>query len=230
MADSGEGRNYTFSDGTLIQKTDSLIQSVKRDATDFVTRGITPATIDNLDNMRDDFDDFPTDLELLGLQTDATEKKLAAEEKLKAAIRVVRDIAYDKYEGKSFYKSFGFDDMDGMRDAELHRLAKRTVRVGNTLLTDLATNGLTPALLNAVTATDNDFDTALDAQAAAVENRDIAQQTRVRKGNTLYDEFARLCRIGKSLYGNGIDPAKFNDYIILFPDNEDTEEETPPVE
>ncbi len=216
MAVPEDKRVYNFSDGTLIQKTDTLIINIQRDAADFATRGTTAATVSALQDMRDDFDNYPTDPELQGREVDATLKKVSAQRDLTLQIKVVRDIAYDQYKGKGLYSCFGFKNMDNATDASLHRLAKRTVRVGTTLLPDLTDNGLTPDVLKTVAELDKTFDAALDAQEAAIETRDIATQARVRKGNDLYREFSRLCAIGKSLYAS-TDEAKYNDYVILDP-------------
>jgi hypothetical protein len=118
-----------------------------------------------------------------------------------------------KFGNSGEYRIFEFKDMAKLSDSDLNKLAKRVVRIGTTYLAQLASEGLTQAMLTALTALSNSFDDAQDAQEVAIENRNLATQDRVEKGNTLYAEVARLCSIGRTLYAE-TNPAKYNDYII----------------
>lgn len=215
-------RNYNFTDADLKQRVDSLILSITRDITDFNKRGVITATLDALAAENEAFADLPTDEELLGQKTTATENKDAAATVLKAQIRAIRGMADDKFNGKGIYRSFGFEGMDEMTDNDLHRLGKRVFRVGTALQAAMQPNGLTAEVLTALKDATASFDNLIDVQDDAIKTRDIAAETRINAGNELFAEFSRLCNIGKSLYQD-TDEAKYNDYVI------DSSPATPPT-
>lgn len=213
MPKQEETRNYHFTDADLKQRVDTVIVNINRDIADFNTRGVTTDTLENLGTMNEDFDNMPTDVELLGLITTATENKDAMAEQLRISIRSIRGIANDKYKGKGLYRTFGFEGMDELSDNELYRLSGRVVRVGTNLQSEMAANGLTTDMLTDLKTLSKSFDNAIEEQQTAIENRDLARQARVSAGNILYAEYSRLCDIGKSLYED-TDEAKYNDYVI----------------
>jgi hypothetical protein len=213
MAKKVEKRQYLMADAELKQFGDLTVLNVTRDLTDFTTRGVTEDTVENLETLVEIFFNTPTDDELLGPIMAATDAKNALAEQLKVAIRPIRSMAELKYKGMGKYNTFGFKDMARLSDKELVYLAAKVVRVGTTLLSELASEGLTQLMLTALTNLNTQFDTSIDTQQNLIENRDLAAQDRVEKGNTLYAEIARLCAIGQSLYIDS-DPAKYNDYVI----------------
>lgn len=215
-------RNYNFPDADLKQRVDSAILSITRDITDFKKRGVNTATLDALAAKNEAFADLPTDEELLGQKTTATENKDAAATVLKEQIRSIRGMADDKFKGKGLYRSFGFEGMDEMTDNDLHRLGKRVFRVGIAQQANMLANGLTVAVLTALNDATTNFDTLIDEQDDAIKARDIAAEIRVNAGNELFDEYSRLCNIGKSIYQD-TDEAKYNDYVI------DSSPATPPT-
>ena len=213
MSKKATTRNYPMSDGTLKQKADLLVLNINRDTASFATRGVNSATILALKAMITAVDDGPTDEELLGPVMDATQQKDNAANNLQLSIRTVRNMAENKFKGKGLYHSFGFEDMSEMSDDNLYRLGKRVGRVGNSLLAQLASEGLTAAIITNINTQSSALDTAIDNQHAAIETRDLATQDRIIKGNTLWDEMTRLAGIGKTLFAD-VDEAKYNDYVL----------------
>lgn len=228
MAKKVVTRNYPMSDGDLKQKADSLTGNLNRDAANFATRGVTNATILNYKSLITSFDDTPTDEELQGPVMDATLQKDTAANALRMSIRTVRNMAENKFKGEGFYHSFGFEDMADMSDNDLYRLGKRVGRVANTLLSQLASEGLTAAMITTINTQTTALDNAIDAQHAAIENRDIATQDRIIKGNTLWDEMTRLASIGKSIFVD-VDEAKYNDYVLIDTPSGNGGNQPPPV-
>jgi hypothetical protein len=206
-------REYRFTDAELKQLSDITGINVTRDMTDFSTRGVSAATVTALEALITAFDNYPTDSELLGMVSLATEEKDAIAEQIRIAIRKIRSMAEIKYGKAGKYKIFDFKDMAALSDNELDKLAKRVVRVGTTYLTELTSEGLTQAMLTALTDLYTDFDDALDTKEIAIETRNQSTQERVEKGNTLYTEVSRLCAIGRALYVD-TNPAKYEDYVI----------------
>lgn len=209
-----ETRLYSMSDGDLKQKADGLKATITRDLADFAKRNITATQVDAYQTTIDAFDEATTDVELQGEVTVAADAKNVIAENTRLAIRSIRGMADTAYNGKGKYNIFGFEDLARLTDADLYKLAKRVVRVGGKLFTDLAAQGLTRAQLTDLDNLAKSFDTAIDAVEEAIENRDLETQDRIIKGNTLWQEMLRLAAIGKSLYED-TNEAKFNDYVLI---------------
>jgi hypothetical protein len=223
-------RDYQFSDGVLKQKADDVVGSVQRDLTSFSTRGVSATTVTNLQTLITAFDNTQTDEELQGALSVTTDAKNVLADSLKLAIAVVRSMAENKFGVESaLFRSFAFDGMSVMSDEQLYRLGKRVIRVATAQLTQLASEGLTAAVITNLTSITTNFDTSIDVQQEAVKNRDIKTQDRVEKGNAVYKEITRLCNTGKSIFVN-TDEAKYNDYVIYnTPTGTDETPLVPPV-
>lgn len=207
-------RDYKFADGYLKQKADDIVGSVQRDSAQFATRGVTAATIATLQTNIANFDNTQTDEELKGALSVTTDAKDAIADTLRGSVATIRTMAENKLGRESaFYRSFSFEGMDAMTDEQLYRLGKRVVREATAQLPQLASEGLTAAMVtNLLTITTN-FDNAIDAQQSAVKNRDIKTQDRIVKGNIVYKEIVRLTNTGKDLFAS-TDEAKYNDYVL----------------
>lgn len=219
-------RDYKFSDGILKQKSDNVATSVTRDQTEFTSRGITAADVTAFTAQSGAFGDLPSDEELLGDVSVATETKDVAAEELRIKIRTVRTMAQNKWgEGSARYRSYDFKDLANLPDEELVRLGKRVKRVGTNQLLQMGTEGLTALMLNAIGLLVTDLDTKIDLQNDSVEVRDIATEDRIDDGNALYKALVRFCNTGKDIWET-TDEAKYNDYVIY---NTISGAEEPPV-
>ena len=207
-------RDYKFADGVLKQKADDIVGSVQRDSTQFATRGVTPATLTALQTNIANFDNTQTDEELQGALSVTTEAKNTLADTLRGAIGTIRTMAENKLgTASAFYRSFAFEGMDAMTDEQLYRLGKRVVREATAQLAQLASEGLTAAMVTNLSTVTTNFDNAIDAQESAVKNRDIKTQDRIAKGNIVYKEIVRLTNTGKDLFAS-TDEAKYNDYVL----------------
>ena len=207
-------RDYIFSDGFLKQKADDIVGSIQRDSTEFATRGVTATTMTAFQNSISSFDNTQTDKELQGAVSVTTDAKNALASNLKTAVSTVRTMAENKLGvTNGLYRSFGFEGMDEMPDEQLYRLGKRVAREATAQLANLASEGLTAAIITNLTSVNTSFDTAIDTQESAVKNRDIKTQERIEKGNVVYKEMVRLCNTGKNIWAT-VDEAKYNDYVI----------------
>lgn len=219
-------RIFKFSDAYLKQKSDSVAESMDRDGAEFTLRGITNVMTEAFADLSTAFGSMDSDEMWIGNVTDATQTKDALAAGLKSQARIIRNMAEIKWTTKSGrYRSYGFDDMDGLNDNNLVRLGRRIITVATDQEADLASEGFTPAMLTAFTSVVDDFDDSVDNKIDVEKERDIAQQDRVEAGNELYGFLDKYCSIGKSMWFS--DPAKFNDYVI-YPSG--SGEEEPPVE
>jgi hypothetical protein len=206
-------RDFNISDDELWQKGDALVGSMQRDAADFATRKVDATRINEIATLNDKFKNLPTDPELLGLISTATEVKDATALELRKKISAVRSMAETKFGNNGKFRTFDFGALADLPDSDLYRTAKRVVRVGNSFLSDLASEGLTTAMLTDITNLAITLDTNIDGVAAAEENRDIKTQERVNTGNALWALMVKNANIGKSLY-EFTDEARYNDYVL----------------
>lgn len=208
-------RLYKIADASLKQLADDLKDSMVRDTTDFETRGLTTVKLQNFQNLIDAFDQTSTDEELRGNITTKVEEKDALAKTIKQEISGIRSRVVNKFGlGSGKYNSFGFGELANLSDDDLYRTATRVVRVGTTLLADLATEGLTIAILNNLNLLATNLDKAIDAVGEAEEKRDLETQDRIEKGNALYTEMVKHAGTGKSLY-EFTNEAKYNDYVLI---------------
>ncbi|MEI8202764.1 MAG: hypothetical protein WCH34_07110 [Bacteroidota bacterium] len=212
-----EIRKYKSSDGEMRDRATGVADDAERDLLDFGTRGVVQSTIDDFRDVIEVFDNVPTDGEMLGNITTATQTKDDVGDQLRKSIGTVRSMVLNKWGSKSgYYTVYGFGEISQMSDSELHSLAKRCIRVATTELamTDgLATEGLTTAKIAAIEALRVLFDTKRGLVEAAKEARSLMKIERVAKGNAVYKVFVRLCNIGKDLY-KGVNSEKYEEYLI----------------
>lgn len=209
-----EIRRYRISDARLVQLSDSVRQSAQRDATELSAYGVSAATITALEAARDAFANNPTDEELSGDLVIATQAKNATKTELQRQVRQISDRARIKFgEADGRFRKFGVELLSRQTDDELLRTAKRVVRVANSLLPELTSEGLSPLMIAELGATADTFDNQIDAQDEAFKNRDIAVDQRIGLGNALYDLLVNLAAKGK-LCWEDVNEAKYNDYIL----------------
>jgi hypothetical protein len=201
-------------DDTLWQKADALAASMQRDIADFTIRRVDAARISEVTSIVTDFKNHPTDQELLGLVSTATEIKDATALELRKKISTVRNIAATKYGENGKFRTFDFGPLSDLPDTDLYRTARRVVRVGTSFLADLASEGLTAAMLTEITTLATSLDSNIDAMEATIENRDIKTQERVIIGNKLWNTMVKYANVGKSIY-EFTDEARYNDYVLI---------------
>ena len=207
-------REYKLSDAVLKQKCDEMVRNIQRDMLQFNTRGVSVATVTNFQSAVSTCDNCPSDIELKGAVSLATENKDKIAETLKIGLRTIRTMAQNKWSvDVASYRLFGFDNLDGMSDEVLYRMGKRVIRVATTQLADLSSEGLTGTTVTAINTMVTNFDTSIDVKEDAINNRDIKTQDRIDKGNAVYKELMRFANIGKDIWAS-TDQARYNDYVI----------------
>ena len=95
MASKPITRDYKFSDATLKQKADDLIDSVTRDITDFTDRGVTDTSV--ISGLRTTFDSLQSDSYYRGLVSIKTQERDTVFDDLKKAVGTVRIMAANQW-------------------------------------------------------------------------------------------------------------------------------------
>jgi hypothetical protein len=127
------------------------------------------------------------------------------------------------------YRRYGTKDMYTQDDANLVLIGYRVHRVALEQLQELSNKGLNMTELTDFKHKVEQFDDAIDEKSAAVRTRDSTQQDRLTIANDLYLGIVELFAAGKQLY-EGIDEAKYNDYIIYTRSSDDATNSMPTEE
>lgn len=220
-------RDYNFSDGRLIEIANEKLEFATRDAAELVTVGISAGFLTALDADIKNFGELPSDETELGEQEEATEEKDEVAEEVREYMRNMRSAAQRCFGINSpRYHQFGLEEMTKFTDSELLRRALVAHQVAVTYATELDTKGYTALDNSAFKARIEVYVKKIKEKAMEVGSRDIAQETRVLKGNALYHHLEdELCEAAKN-YWRTRSAAKYNDYIIY---NNETGTEEPPV-
>lgn len=213
-------RQYNFPDADLYLQCIERIAYARRDIAHFKTYQYDEHKLSRLAAACEKFRSLPDDNELVGDQMIVTEKKYAAADRLKSAIRSLMTRVELKYSNRTGrYRKFGTTKLGDMTDAQLLFCGRRVVRVARQQLDFLADTGVNENLLRRIQEATQEFENALHIQHDKSADRDIAVETRVEEGNKLYQELVIICQIGKDIWDN-LDPAKYENYTLYESNNE----------
>jgi hypothetical protein len=204
---------FNFSFGTLKQLADNTVALTDRDTVEFADRGFTPAKRTALVTAITNFDNAPTDEQLLGVKIEATAAKDAKRSSLEKQMRTLLLAAKNVFGDGGKYREFGDPNLSIQTDSDLARNAKTMATSATKYLTNLATEGITAIKITLLTTTRNEFDVAIDEQTKAINNRDNSTETRMILANDLYALVVKYNDIGKDIWIE-TSQAKYNDYII----------------
>lgn len=199
-----------------------------RDKPQFEDYGITTRLVDDLKNSLLAFSQRLTDIEALGDQTNVTANKDAKAEEIRTTIRSIMSRVVLVYAfGTPKYKKFGTDTLSEQTDSDLLITAKRVVRVGNEFMPEVSVNGLTTAMLDALSILADEFTDLIVEMKMEIGRRDIEQEDRVEAGNAIYTTLVKYTTTGQSIWET-TDLAKFNDYVLYNTISGEDETPAPP--
>lgn len=220
MKKQPENRKYNFPDADLYLQCIERIRYAHRDLDYFILYSYDLERLKAFKAMCEKFRALPDDDELVGEQMITTEKKYAAAEKLKTAIRSLMTRVAMKYSNRSGrYRKFGTAKIGDMTDAQLIFCGRRVIRVARQQLDFLAEVGINEQVIKRVADACKDFENACNIQQDKVADRDISVERRTEQGNKLYDELVVLCNIGKDIWAEK-DNTKYENYTIYESNND----------
>jgi len=213
-------RQYNFPDADLYLQSLERIKYAHRDLKQFESYGYGKDRLKTFKAMCDKFRGLPDDDELVGDQMITTDKKYAASEKLKTAIRSVMTRVAIKYSNRSGrYRKFGTAKLGDMTDAQLLFCGRRVARVARQQIDFLADVGVSENNIQRVVDACRNFENALNIQQDKVADRDISVERRIEQGNKMYQELIVLCNIGKDVWAES-DSIKYEHYTIYESNND----------
>jgi hypothetical protein len=224
--------NFRFPFGALKKLADNTLALIDRDSVAFNDRGFNSTKRAALVTAITNFDNFPTDEQLLGIKVETTATKDAKRSSLEKQMRTMFLAAKNVFgENTGKYREFGEPNLTQQSDSDLDRNAKMMVTTATKYLTNLATEGITAAKITLLNTTRNEFDVAIDEQTKAINNRDNSTESRLILANDLYNLVVKYNDIGKDIWVETSE-AKYNDYIIYNTasgTNEEIPNPTPPT-
>jgi len=205
---------FRFTYAELKQKADNTLLLIDRDIAEFNNYGFTPAKRTELEAAIESFANFPTDMQMEGMQIAATDARDEARNALESKMRSILLAVKNTFgENTATYRGFGKSNLSRQYDDELIRNAKDMIAETQEYLAELEAEGITLAKVTQLEDAKNTFDIAIDAQRKTVKNRDKATEKRILLANTLYDLIARYNETGKTIWYE-VSESKHNDYII----------------
>jgi hypothetical protein len=213
-------RKYNFPDADLYLQCIERIKYARRDLDHFKRYGYEAERLKTFLTQCEKFRSLPDDDELIGDQMITTDKKYAAAEKLKTAIRSMMTRVAMKYSNRTGrYRKFGTAKMGDMTDAQLIFCGRRVIRVARQQIDFLADVGINEQVIKRISDAVQDFERAVNIQQDKVADRDISVEKRIEMGNKLYDELITLCNIGKDIWVE-TDTVKYENYCIYESNND----------
>ena len=220
MKKQASKRQYNFPDADLYLQCMERIRYAYRDINEFKTYGYGFEKLQSFKSLCNKFRSLSDDDELVGDQMITTEKKHAAAEKLKTAIRSLMTRVAMKYNNRTGrYRKFGTAKLGDMTDAQLIFCGRRVIRVARQQIDFLADVGVNENVLRRVSEACKEFENACNIQQDKVAERDIAVEFRTEWGNKLYNELIILCNIGKDIWAEK-DPVKYENYTVYESNND----------
>jgi len=208
------GRDYDFTDALLQRLAGYTALLITRDLPSLASRGVTAATVEHLEELRNAVINLPTDGEARAMVSDAVEDKDAARGAALVEARRLRTAAQNTFgENSGKYNLFRFERMDKLRDDALPRALRAMHRTGVELQPQLAAEGIDAPFLAAFAQAIALVDARLEEVTIAEQQRDKLTDERIDRGNILYKEIVRLCNIGKDVFAT-ISAATYNCYVI----------------
>ncbi|MFN9301233.1 MAG: hypothetical protein ACK6DA_00530, partial [Candidatus Kapaibacterium sp.] len=226
MAQEMPKRMFSASDDALLSRAANMQQAAVTYQTQLANYGFTGAMITALDTAIEEAIVFPTDeIKLLEI-TEATQLADAKEEELREAIRAIVTRAILVWGEKSVrVAQFRAETLSKQTREILRGTAGRVVDMANRYATELATKGVTPAMIAAVTTASDELKTAISNFMDAEDSRRDASEERVSKLNGIYEMLQELSVAGKNAFAD--DPVAYYEFVIW--GNEEGGASTPPA-
>ena len=214
MSQNENGLHFTMSYNEELNLSYEKEVLLTRDQADLASRGITVARIIAFAGLRNTFMNVPQDETMVALISVATNSRDAVVSDIRIAIREVVGIAKNTFgDGSAEYKTFKSGDLSRTDAADLSFLSVTIVARGNAYLAQMATKGLTAAMLTNITTLKGTLDTKIKDVETAQANQLTTTQTRHTAANSLFDEMSAMCDAAQVYYADR-NPLKASEYII----------------
>ena len=217
MSNKDYQKKFSLSYTELIQISKNLCVVLTRDLSDLSIFGLTAASITNLSDLIEAFENSRTDLEYEGDVMIRTEAKNVFVDQVHDQMRFMNARVESAFGlNSTIYTTFRFANFYTLTDSELLDSFKRIIRMANQYITELTPYGVTPALITSLNTLAAGFSASIVDQEEAIDARRLAASKRLEDANEIYELVNNYSNFGKKFYSKS-DPAKYEDYVIYTP-------------
>jgi hypothetical protein len=207
-------RTYNMTDTELAQFVSNLCVFLTRDLTDLAKYGISAPKIEALQALQNDFEVYPTDVQLIYSVASATENKDAQREVIMNILSDIRVRAsFALGEDSSHYKEFGFTDFAHESDTAFLGASRMIALTARKYLTELTGKGQTEDEIDDLIAECDTLEILLSTKKSAEGYRTESTRERTNKGNEMYGIASEYSSYGRTCYMN-TNSAKYQEYVI----------------
>ncbi|MFN8358652.1 MAG: fibronectin type III domain-containing protein [Candidatus Kapaibacterium sp.] len=207
-------RKYLLSDAELTTFAAQLLTYIRRDIQEFTLFGVTPAKIDELEALREEFMNFPSDASFVTKAILAKEHRASARERLLNSMSHVTlrfEMAFGA--GDTKLKELENDELGKQSEDTILNRARHFKAAIEQYAGELEEFGQTAEATAEFSATILAFEQAVIAVKEANKARTSNTADRIAKGNEFYVKLTHYTDMGKKVFRKN-NPQKLADYII----------------
>ncbi len=210
----GITRNYHISDGDLALFANALTLAMTRDLTEQSVYGVTETSLDDFNDLINEFQAMPNDEVLKNDLSYSVELRELSRNTILNTMRSISARAKAVFgTNTSKYRSMSPGQLSLMTDSLLLIAASKVHDAALNNIAALAGEGVTTVYLTTFNSAIESFESAIKSVDDKKLLRDDGIEAKVLKGNELYSLIVKYCDYGKLLWTN-VSPAKYNDYVI----------------
>jgi hypothetical protein len=226
MAQEMPKRMFSASDDALLSRAVNMQQAAVTYQTQLADYGFTGAMITALDTAIEEALVFPSDdMKLLEI-VETTQIMEEKEEALREAIRAIVTRAILVWGEKSVKVGhFRSEGLSRQPREILRATAGRVVAMANKYSAELATKGVTPAMITAIETATNELKTTMINLLAAEDERRFTTNLRTTSLNAIYETMQEISLAGKNAFAD--DPVAYYEFVLWA--NEEGGAGTPPA-
>lgn len=208
-------KKFRFTYENLGQGAYELPYLLERDSAMFANYGVTSPVIDAYMQTLGRFQQMQLDIAMLDGQKQSSADKQDEAKDLRLHLhhlQVKTDLAYNSKAVK--YKLIDLGGTSTHTLADLRRVGEAYLQILQKRQAELTLFGLTDEDLTKLEILIASYQKSVSEQTFSRIERRIATQLRVSLANDLYDEYSRLCKLGRQMWLH-TDPVKSSNYIMF---------------
>lgn len=209
-----ERLKYQYGFANLIGACNKIHTHASRDITELTDFGIDQQYLDDYEAEIDEFEEYPSDEELLTDWMAASNEKNRLRKELEPMLtKLITRAKLVFGRNSAEYKQFRLSSLPTLREDRFLSESRRLKRAAEEHLAALAAVGLTQAMIDDIDGKTADFETAMEQMSDAAGERTAATAGRIAKANAIYDKMMSICSVGKAVW-HQTSKAKWNDYVV----------------
>ncbi|MDT3738218.1 MAG: hypothetical protein RO257_01815 [Candidatus Kapabacteria bacterium] len=207
-------RNYHISDGELAVFANGLTTAITRDLTQQQVYGVTTTSLDDFNDLINEFQALPGDDVLRNNLSYSVELRETSRNSILNTMRSISLRAKAVFgANNATYRSLSPGNISQLPDSNLLIVAGQVHDAALLHVAELTAEGVTTVYLTNFKSDIESFELAIKSVLDHRLLRDDGIEAKILKGNELYALIVKYCDYGKLIWSNS-SPAKYNDYVI----------------